>query len=122
MRLNYSTVIKLLIISLSAGIISSCGIDDGPIPVPFAGEIEYVKTFGGSDEDDAISLVQANDGGYVILGTTKSTDGDLSDKTTDDRDIWLLKLDAAGEKIWSNTYGGTGTLPAPTPMAGLPLE
>lgn len=116
MLLNYSRLIKLLILSLSAGILISCGsddspdttpIDDDPIDIGFIGEIDFVKTFGGSDEEKAVSLVLANDGGYVILGSSKSTDGDLANRTGSDSDYWLLKLDAQGEKIWSNTFGGT---------------
>jgi len=82
-------------------------IDDDPIPMGFLGEVDFVKTFGGSDEDDAVSIVQANDGGYVVLGSTKSTDGDLAGRSGNDSDYWLLKLSETGEKLWSKTYGGS---------------
>ena len=80
-------------------------IDDGPMD-NFLGEVEYIKTFGGSGEDEILSVVQAEDGGYVLFGTTKSIDGDITDKTTTDRDYWVLKLNEEGEKLWSKTYGG----------------
>lgn len=81
--------------------------DPDPTPGAFAGEIEWVKTFGGSDEDDATSVIQTLDGGYLVLGTTKSTDGDVVGKSSIDRDFWLLKLDTAGEIQWQQTYGGS---------------
>ena len=107
--------IKILLLSISAGILFSCGKDNDPIivtdddpgAIDFLGEVDFVKTFGGSDEDDAVALVQSNDGGYVILGSTKSTDGDLVGRTGNDSDFWLLKLSETGEKLWSKTYGGS---------------
>jgi hypothetical protein len=85
------------------------GTDDESPPVVsnFEGVIDYVKTFGGSNEDEAVDVVQANDGGYVMVGTTSSTDGDITDKTTTDADYWVLKVNAEGVKQWSKTYGGT---------------
>lgn len=81
-------------------------IDDTP-EVEFTGEIDWAKNFGGSNEDDAVSMVATPDGGYAIAGFTLSTDGDIIDKTTTDADFWILKLAADGTKLWSKTYGGT---------------
>lgn len=74
----------------------------------FSGDVIWVKTFGGSDEDDAIDVVQANDGNYIVLGYTKSMDGDVTGKTSPDVDYWLLKIDSDGNKIWDKTFGGSG--------------
>ena len=105
---------KALLFLFCLGILSSCGkddtttpTDDDPAPGGFLGVPDFVKTFGGSDEDDAVSIVQASDGGYVIAGTTKSTDGDITDKTGTDADYWVLKLNQEGDKVWSKTYGGS---------------
>ena len=73
----------------------------------FEGQLVWVKTFGGSNEDDAIDIVEANDGGYVVLGFTNSIDGDITGKTNPDQDYWLLKLNQDGDKIWDKTYGGS---------------
>tara|TARA_R110000850_G_scaffold271031_2_gene404663 strand:+ start:59139 stop:60536 length:1398 start_codon:yes stop_codon:yes gene_type:complete len=87
--------------------------DDGSIvtddlpPASFTGEIEWSKTFGGSREDEAISMVETADGGYAIVGYTLSNDGDIVDKTSTDADFWLLKLNTEGELLWSKTYGGS---------------
>ncbi len=69
--------------------------------------VEWIKTFGGSNEDSALSVVEATDGGYVIAGYTQSTDGDITTKTATDSDFWVLKLTQDGDISWSKTYGGT---------------
>jgi hypothetical protein len=74
---------------------------------PFLGEVQWVKSFGGSGEDTGRSIIQTMDGGYAILGYSNSTDGDLEGKSLAVNDYWLLKLDAEGNLQWSKTYGGS---------------
>ncbi len=82
--------------------------NDDDIPsVDFSGELVWAKTYGGSNEDDATSIVKTPDGGYAIAGFTLSNDGDILDKTTTDADFWVFKLDAEGTLVWSKTYGGS---------------
>jgi len=64
------------------------------------GYLVWTKTFGGSDYDDARSIIQTDDGGYAVTGFTVSED-------TEDRDIWVIKLDKNGNKVWDRTFGGT---------------
>jgi len=106
--------LKILLLFLTTGILISCGSDDNnptpdpePDPTGLLGEIDFVKTYGGSDEDDAVTILPSNDGGYMVVGSTKSNDGDITDKTGTDSDYWLLKLNAQGEKVWSKTFGGS---------------
>ena len=80
---------------------------DDPDPTDFEGTLDFVLTFGGSELDEAVGIVEANDGNYVILGSTKSTDGDLVGRTGNDYDYWLLKTTPEGQKLWSQTYGGS---------------
>jgi len=74
---------------------------------PFLGEVQWMKSFGGSGEDTGRSIIQTMDGGYAILGYSNSTDGDLEGKSLAVNDYWLLKLDAEGNLQWSKTYGGS---------------
>jgi len=53
------------------------------------GEIVWDKTFGGSDEDVARCIIQAEDGGYVLAGYTES-------KGAGRYDAWVIKLDEKG--------------------------
>ena len=77
-------------------------------PIELNLAVAFAKNLGGSDADEGTAIVSANDGGYVIVGSTKSTNGDITDKTSDDTDVWVLKTDAQGVTQWSNTFGGTG--------------
>ncbi len=78
------------------------------VPTNFLGQVDWVRSFGGSGEDTAQSIIQTSDGGYAVLGFTNSIDGDLSEKVLNVNDYWLLKLDADGNLQWNKTYGGSG--------------
>jgi len=69
--------------------------------------VQFVKTFGGSSNDAARSVIATDDGGYVVLGFSQSNDGDIIDNSIAQYDYWLLKFDANDELIWQKTYGGT---------------
>jgi hypothetical protein len=75
--------------------------------IAFLGELDWVKSFGGSGDDTARAIISTTDGGYAILGFSDSTDGDLAEKTIAVNDYWLLKLDGDGNLEWSKTYGGS---------------
>lgn len=60
----------------------------------------WEKTFGGSDNDGAWSIQQTNDGGYVVAGYTSSFGAGSYD-------VYVLKLDATGTKVWEKTFGGS---------------
>ncbi len=66
-----------------------------------SGNKEWEKTFGGSSWDNAYSVGQTTDGGYIIAGTTNSYGAGLYD-------IYLVKTDASGNKEWEKTFGGSG--------------
>jgi len=88
----------------------NCSSDNSPttpsIP-PISGEIDLVKTFGGTKNERASSVIKTTDGGYVVLGFTQSMDGDVSGKTNESFNYWVLKYDADSNLQWNKTYGGT---------------
>ena len=57
------------------------------------------KTFGGDDYDYSSKVIQTNDGGYVLIGNTCYNG-------PGNEDIWLIKTDSEGNKIWDKIYGG----------------
>jgi len=72
------------------------------------GSIIWQKTYGGSNNDYAYSVTQTlYDGGYVVVGHTTSSNGDVVGSHGGD-DVWVLKLDGAGNIQWKKALGGTG--------------
>lgn len=68
------------------------------------GNRQWIKHFGGSKSEYGYGLINTSDGGYLISGTTGSSDVGLTIKGRDD--AFLLKLDKNGNKSWVNSLGG----------------
>jgi len=73
-----------------------------------AGNLNWQRCLGGSGSDSGDSIQQTNDGGYILAGSTSSLDGDVSGKHGDEwnSDVWVVKLDAAGNLNWQRCLGG----------------
>jgi len=59
----------------------------------------WMKTFGGTNNDDCFSALIAPDGGYMLAGDTSSFGAG-------ETDVWLVKTDITGNMEWNRTYGG----------------
>lgn len=63
-----------------------------------SGNIIWTKTHGGASYDNATSIEQTNDGGYIIAGNTnRAVDGVFN--------CYLIKTDEVGDVIWTNSFG-----------------
>ena len=69
--------------------------------------IQWEKSLGGSAADAASSVKQTLDGGYIVVGSSYSNDGDVT-ANNGNSDYWLVKLDANGTIQWEKNYGGSG--------------
>lgn len=67
-----------------------------------SGDVEWVKIFGGSEDDDGIAICKTHDGKFLVLGKTQSPE---VPNFRGGVDIWLLKMDESGNVIWSKTFG-----------------
>ena len=74
----------------------------------FSVSLTQVTLVGGSNEDVAREIIQLRKGGLAVVGSTKSTDGDFSERTANDWDLFLIKFSLDGEILWKKTYGGSG--------------
>jgi hypothetical protein len=90
-------LILFLIIILLSLLISGCTPKDITLSQP----IVWQKTFGGSGDDEALSIQQTQDGGYIMVGYTSSFG-------VGNWDVYVIKLDANGDNVWEKTYGGSG--------------
>ncbi len=63
------------------------------------GTPEWQVTYGGGDDDVALSIQQTGDGGYIVGGGAMSFGDILADS-------WVLKLRPDGNPEWQKTYGG----------------
>jgi hypothetical protein len=63
------------------------------------GNIIWTQVFGGVNIDKGESVIETNDGGFVILGETTSYGNGIWD-------IYLIKTDHNGDTLWTKTFGG----------------
>jgi len=64
------------------------------------GDTLWTRTYGGGNNDVGISIMQTTDGGYIITGDTESFGTGASD-------VYLIKIDAHGDTLWTRTHGGS---------------
>ena len=68
------------------------------------GNIEWRRYFGGSNTDTCYDVVEANDG-YILVGSSDSTDVDISNNLGS-YDFWVVKVDKSGSLLWEKSFGG----------------
>lgn len=74
-----------------------------------AGNLQWEKSLGGTDDDMAFSLIQTTDNGYTVAGTSYSNDFDVTGHIgpITESDYWIVKLDSSGTIEWEKSLGGT---------------
>ncbi len=76
------------------------------VKLSVTGSIVWQKCYGGSHNDNANSIRQTVDGGYIVIGGTNSNNGDVSGFHGGLFDYWIVKLSASGSIEWQKCYGG----------------
>ncbi len=71
------------------------------------GEV-WEKYFSGNNHDFLSASVSAQDGGFLLAGTSFSGKGaDKKDESKGGSDIWLIRINEFGDEIWQNILGGS---------------
>jgi uncharacterized repeat protein (TIGR01451 family) len=76
------------------------GFDFYVVKLDGSGNLQWTKTIGGSNNDEAYSIIQTSDGGFAIAGMTRSFGAGAWD-------VYVVKLDGSGNLQWTKTIGGT---------------
>lgn len=87
---------------IMSGITNSFGVgsyDVYLIKTDANGDVEWTRTYGGSGWDEGWSIEPTADSGYIIVGWTDSYGAG-------EDDVYLIKIDADGDSLWTGTYGG----------------
>ncbi|MBP3915028.1 MAG: PQQ-like beta-propeller repeat protein, partial [Clostridium sp.] len=74
----------------------------------FDGNVVWNKNFGGSNTDYFKSVVETTDG-YIAVGESKSTNGDLNGLNKGSYDGIIVKYDFDGNVVWNKNFGGSNT-------------
>jgi gliding motility-associated-like protein len=69
------------------------------------GNLVWSKCFGGTKNEELFDIEVIN-GTIYATGFTNSVDGDIP-PSQKNYDVWLLAIDAAGNKVMSKIYGGS---------------
>lgn len=60
----------------------------------------WIKSFGGSENIEAESVIETSEGNFLVTGRIMREDGDW--------DVYLTKIDRLGTVLWEKAYGGPG--------------
>ena len=71
------------------------------------GVILWQKTLGGSYWEEAWSVKQTTDDGFILIGRANSIDGDVTGNNGS-LDYWVVKLNSSGNLEWQKSLGGSG--------------
>jgi hypothetical protein len=67
--------------------------------------LDWQQCLGGTDSEWLKDIIVVNNG-YLMVGTTRSNDGDVSFNHGND-DAWVVRTNNHGELIWEKSYGGS---------------
>jgi len=70
--------------------------------VNLTGAMQWNKTYGGTGDNEANSVIQTSDGGYALAGESNAF------SSAGEYDFMIVKTDSAGNQQWLKTFGGAG--------------
>lgn len=76
------------------------------IKIDAVGKLIWEKNFGGKEIDEARGIVKSEDGNYLVVGDTRSSDGNITNQKGA-ADVWVIKINESGNLLWQKSYGGS---------------
>ena len=70
------------------------------------GDLIWNRSIGGSNFDVSRSINKTSDNGFIIAGSSRSSDGDVA-RNQGQNDAWIVKIDTNGQLLWETTVGGS---------------
>ena len=70
-------------------------------------QLEWQQVYGGTNDDRGSKIIQTQDGGYAVIGSSASNDGNVTGNNGL-QDYWLAKLDSSGNMSWQKSFGFSG--------------
>ena len=74
------------------------------VKVDAEGTSQWSRHYGGADHDQAYSVEQTYDGGFILVGTTKSYGPGVPAQNN----YYFVRTDTDGDTLWTMVFGGTG--------------
>ncbi|MBP7449688.1 MAG: gliding motility-associated C-terminal domain-containing protein [Flavobacteriales bacterium] len=74
--------------------------------VSSGGTLLWTRTYGGSQNETASDLLTTADGGFLVMASANSNDGDVTG-AHGGQDMWVLKVNGNGDLLWQRAFGGS---------------
>ncbi|MGW8315279.1 MAG: hypothetical protein ACWGNV_06740 [Bacteroidales bacterium] len=79
------------------------------VKIDGSGEIEWERSFGGAGNDNLETLVETDQGGYLLAGSTDSPKRNKKyNRYRSTYDFWAVRIDLKGNMLWERRFGGKG--------------
>ncbi len=75
-----------------------------------SGNVQWEKNYGGSLDDVAYDIHEISNGEWIVAGSSCSSDGDVDGHLGENTisDIWIIRINNAGNILWKKSMGTTG--------------
>lgn len=95
------------------------GMDVWLVKTDVNGNIDWEKSYGGSSYEGPSAITQTANGDYIFTAYSTSQNGDLP-ATNSNNNLWVMRIDSAGNSVWSEVFGGSSTVDRAVTVHELP--
>ena len=94
-------------VSFNGDVVGNHGNTDAWIlKISSTGTLQWQKCYGGLNREEAQGISLTTDGGYIFVGNSNSSDGDVT-LNNGKGDVWVVKISNTGILQWQKSYGGS---------------